>query len=35
MLAVEIAPGNQHISKHSSPRLWAVAPARATALQVR
>jgi len=22
VLAVEVAPGNQHTSKHSSPRLW-------------
>src|SRR5215510_9354844 len=23
VLAVDVAPGNQHTSKHSSPRLWA------------
>ena len=24
VLAAEVAPGNQHTSKHSSPRLWAL-----------
>jgi hypothetical protein len=25
VLAVDVTPGNQHTSKHSSPRLWKFA----------
>jgi hypothetical protein len=33
VLAVEVAPGNQHTSKHSSPRLWEYLDGLAAALR--
>ena len=33
VLAVEVAPGNQHTSKHSSPRLWEYLDGLAAELQ--
>src|SRR5215471_164082 len=34
VLAVEVAPGNQHTSKHSSPRLWEYLDGLAAELQL-
>jgi hypothetical protein len=33
VLAAEVAPGNQHTSKHSSPRLWALLDGLAAGLR--
>jgi hypothetical protein len=33
VLAVEVAPGNQHTSKHSSPRLWELLDGLASELR--